>query len=68
VKSVFTLLFSFHIDFAKKWLVELEFLSIHLALGRLRLLLVNLLGKEFSVFAIDLLYLIIEPFLFIFIV
>jgi hypothetical protein len=68
VKSVFTLLFSFHIDFAKKWLVELEFLSIHLALGRLRLLLVNLLRKEFSVFAIDLLYLIIQPFLFVFIV
>lgn len=61
-------LLSLLVDLAEEGLVELELLSIHLALCLFALLLINLLLKELSILTIDLLDLLIQPFLFLLIV
>lgn len=56
------------VDFAEEGLVKLELLFIHLALCLFTLLLVNLLLKELRILIIDLLDLLIQPFLLLLIV
>lgn len=61
-------LLSLLVNFAEEGLVELELLSIHLALCLFALLLVNLLLKELRVLSVDLLDLVVQAFLFFFVV